>query len=39
MAENFLMFQWKKKKNEKSIEISKNNDYTTDSLLDMKNIT
>ena len=38
MAEDFLMFQWKKK-NEKSIEISKNNDYTTDSLLDMKNIT
>ena len=37
MAEDFLIFQWKK--NEKSIEISKNNDYTTDSLLDMKNIT
>ena len=38
MAKDFLMFQSKKKK-EKSIEISKNNDYTTDSLLDMKNIT
>ena len=33
------MITKKKKKKEKSIEISKNNDYTTDSLLDMKNIT